>query len=142
MAGDQMAEAGDKPRHSTGGAKSVREVMLNEIFGDIDALVEKLDKAGDKVGKQFAVQVRGAIAELKEENSNVVGALRMTLRENEKGRIKWADDISKAMETLNQLLTTTPPALKRNWWFGFFAGGLAGLSIGFVLMAMLIWYYW
>ncbi len=134
-------EAGSKPRQ-TRGATSVREAMLEELIGDIDSLVSKLDSTGDKVGKQFNAQVRSALQELKESNVEVIGSLRMTLKENQKAREQLNMSISEPLNMLMGLLSNTPHAIRRNWWFGFSVGLLGGLFIGAMCLVGFIWKYW
>lgn len=134
-------EAGKTPRQARG-AKSVREAMVEELVGDIDKLVAKLDVVGDKVGKQFNVQVRSALAELQESNAEVIGGLRMTIRENEKAKEQLNMAIAEPLQMLLGLLSSTPPAIKRNWWFGFSVGIISGLSIGALCIFGLVWKFW
>ena len=134
-------EAGKAPRQPRG-AKSVREAMLEELIGDIDKLVAKLDLVGDKVGKQFNVQVRSALSELQETNTEIIGGLRMTMRENEKAKAQLVAAISEPLQMLLELLGSTPHALKRNWWFGFAIGILSGLSIGALCILGLVLKFW
>ncbi|HHQ4680212.1 hypothetical protein RI528_00170 [Aeromonas veronii] len=134
-------EAGKSPRQVRG-AKNVREAMLEEMIGDIDKLVAKIDAAGEKVGKQFNVQVRSALLELQESNADVIGGLRMTIRENEKAKEQLAMAIAEPLQMLLGLLSSTPPAIKRNWWFGFSVGIISGLSIGALCIVGLVWKFW
>ncbi|MFQ1831813.1 hypothetical protein ACK362_17700 [Aeromonas veronii] len=134
-------EAGKAPRQARG-ARNVREAMVEELVGDIDKLVSKLDAVGDKVGKQFNVQVRSALAELQESNAEVIGGLRMTIRENEKAKEQLSMAIAEPLQMLLGLLSSTPPAIKRNWWFGFSVGIISGLSIGALCIVGLVWKFW
>lgn len=134
-------EAGKTPRQARG-ARNVREAMVEELVGDIDKLVAKLDAVGDKVGKQFNVQVRSALAELQESNADVIGGLRMTIRENEKAKEQLSMAIAEPLQMLLGLLSSTPPAIKRNWWFGFSVGLISGLSIGTLCIVGLVWKFW
>ncbi|MCX4117193.1 hypothetical protein [Aeromonas hydrophila] len=134
-------EAGKAPRQVRG-ARNVREAMVEELVGDIDKLVARLDAVGDKVGKQFNVQVRSALAELQESNSEVIGGLRMTIRENEKAKEQLSMAIAEPLQMLLGLLSSTPPAIKRNWWFGFSVGIISGLSIGALCIVGLVWKFW
>lgn len=134
-------EAGKTPRQARG-ARNVREAMVEELVGDIDKLVAKLDAVGDKVGKQFNVQVRSALAELQESNADVIGGLRMTIRENEKAKEQLSMAIAEPLQMLLGLLSSTPPAIKRNWWFGFSVGIISGLSIGALCIFGLVWKFW
>ncbi|MGX8249830.1 hypothetical protein, partial [Escherichia coli] len=88
------------------------------------------------------VQVRSALAELQESNSEVIGGLRMTIRENEKAKEQLSMAITEPLQMLLGLLSSTPPAIKRNWWFGFSVGIISGLYIGALCIVGLVWKFW